>query len=151
MKKPSKSSSAGLSQVWELGSFFKGGSSSSQLQKELASLSNEITKCSRLVSQKKSLKMAVLYLEDIEMRLHEADSFVNCLLAQDVEDRKAVEISAQITTLNAHLGTVSIELDKALSQLQGADFARLLKDKDLQKIVFALKERRDLAKKNSRL
>lgn len=103
------------------------------------------------LSKKQGLKEGILRLQNIYESLEEADSYIGCLLAQDVYDKKAQILQSEISELNAALINLSNVLDEELVQLSDSAFADLLTDPDLAPIAFPLQERRERQKEKLKL
>jgi oligoendopeptidase F len=146
-----------LSQTWDLDSFFAGGSESPALLDFLKNLKEDIaafkskvhlTKPLQNASDSKGLEDLVQLLQAILKNIHEADSFVSCLMADNQKDKKAVLLSGQIKTLYAEYLSSLTDFDQILTGTKDQVWADLLKLDAFAEIAFPLTERRALAKEN---
>jgi pepF/M3 family oligoendopeptidase len=146
-----------LSQVWDLDVFFPGGSSSEsfaqflrQLERELERFSEEVRVAAEEGAHENESAGRLAGLVDSVQRmtlmLREADSFVSCLTAQNQSDRKAVQLTGQITAIGAAFSSALTRFDQLLAQIADSDWERLLGSDPFRKIAFPLDERRRLAK-----
>jgi oligoendopeptidase F len=144
-----------LSQTWDLDSFFAGGSESPALLDFLKNLKEDIaafkskvhlTKPLQNASDSKGLEDLVQLLQAILKNIHEADSFVSCLMADNQKDKKAVLLSGQIKTLYAEYLSSLTDFDQILTGTKDQVWADLLKLDAFVEIAFPLTERRALAK-----
>lgn len=79
-------------------------------------------------------------------RLSEAGSFVSCLGAQNQQDKKAVQLSGKVTSLQAQLQSVSGEFDNLLRSTDDHTWKQWMEREEIQTISFILNESRDLAR-----
>jgi oligoendopeptidase F len=144
-----------LSQTWDLDSFFAGGSESpalldflKKLKEDIAVFKNKVhmTKPPQSASDSKGLEELVQLLQAILQNIHEADSFVSCLMADNQKDKKAVLLSGQIKTLYAEYLSSLTDFDQILTGTKDQVWADLLKLDAFAEIAFPLTERRTLAK-----
>lgn len=137
---------AAFTQTWNLDSIFKGGSQSLELAQFLKTLKIDMSALQQKLQYTQNLKENILTLQNLSEKLEEADSYIGCLLAQDVQDKKAELLQSQISELQATLSHLSNTLDGQFAQLPNEAFADLLKDPELAPIAFPLQERRERQK-----
>lgn len=131
---------------WDLDPLFPGGSHSSSLSHAIHHLKHQIQEFQKKIHLISDLKKGILHFQEIEGHCHDLQEFINCLLAQNIEDQKALQLNSQILSLRASCDTLSEEINAHLSQLDEETFTSLIDDSDLQSIAFNLKERREQAK-----
>ena len=137
---------------WDLDVFFKGGSSSADFLLHLDEIKQDVAKLDRLVCQldSKGNEMALIEALDLykvtNMKVGQAGSFIGCLEAQDVQDKKASQLRIQLMKVEASLQMVLFGLDEKLVQLNDDWFESILKKEPLKEIAYILNERRDRAK-----
>lgn len=128
---------------------------------ELDSLSNH-SKCAHALSEieknlkqlqvdKEPIEKVILMVEEIEKELQEMESFVECLIAQDVSDQKAIQLQEQIIALRATLKSHFNTIDDMLQKLSDTEFSTLIKQKTMEPISFPIQERRAWSKEKQSL
>ncbi|WP_090797526.1 M3 family oligoendopeptidase [Paenibacillus sp. GP183] len=144
-----------LSQTWDLDSFFAGGSESpalldflKKLKEDIAAFKGKVhmTNPPQNASDSKGLEDLVQLLQAILKNIHEADSFVSCLMADNQKDKKAVLLSGQIKTCYAEYLSSLTDFDQNLTGTKDQVWTDLLKLEAFAGIAFPLTERRALAK-----
>jgi len=144
-----------LPQVWELERFFSGGSRSLQLQEHLEQLAADIEQfaaelpgvpSTATIADVDPLAAAVDTFQRLAERLTEANSFVSCLVAQNVEDSRARIVGAQIRRLSASLEASLNSLDEKLSAMPEGVWEAFLAHDAVAPVAFAVAERRSRAK-----
>jgi oligoendopeptidase F len=78
-----------FSQNWNLETIFTNGSQSNEIPLFLNSLKKEIGSLHDDLINQKSIKDSIICFQGLNQKFEEASSFVSCLLAQDVSDKKA--------------------------------------------------------------
>ncbi|WP_128894599.1 M3 family oligoendopeptidase [Longirhabdus pacifica] len=137
-----------LNQTWDLETFFAGGSDSESFQKFIADIEDHIAAFRELMGQEKSdLLSSVELMQKIRMELLEASSFTGCLMAENMNDLKAVQLSNKITALYAQFEGVQTLLADTLLKMEEAELDQWIKDNKMDNISFALHEIRTVAKK----
>lgn len=131
---------------WNLDSIFKGGSKSPALHAALHHLKHQLQYFTQKFKQLSDIKTGVLHFQDLEGQCLDLQSFIECLLSQDVTDQEAVQLHSQITQLKASCESLAEQLNALLAQLPEPMFASLIVDPDIQPIAFHLKEKRQQAK-----
>lgn len=141
----------GLSKTWDLDSFFKGGSASLEFKKFLGQLETDLKKLREdavnfpvLASSEQADELHNVFkrIEDVRANLHESGSFISCLTAQDVSDKKAVSLRGHLSKMAAEESTVGTILDAKLVKIEGSVWRALLEDNRLKPISYTLNERR---------
>ncbi|CUI16373.1 oligoendopeptidase F [Candidatus Protochlamydia naegleriophila] len=126
---------------WELDSLFSGGSQSPALILALQTLKSDLEQM--LPSPSAALHTIILALQDFDARCYELQALIDCLLSQNVNDEKAIQLQEQIVVIRALYENLSSVLDEYLSKLSESDFKQLLEHPDLQNITFSIQERRE--------
>lgn len=138
--------------TWDLDSVFPGGSSSEQFAHFLSQLEQDITHLGQQVKELNAPKTAeqsssidgfIDNLQGAYSRLSEASSFVGCLTAQDTSDKKAIQLSGKVTSLNASLQGVTTLFENLLGSTEDAVFAEWIKRDAIAPIAFSLNESRE--------
>jgi oligoendopeptidase F len=123
---------------WNLDSLFEGGSHSNSLQQELSSLKNELEELKKKTSDLKSL---ILMMQAIEARHLEADCFITCLMAQNTDDQKAIQLSSQSQEIKTLIAQTWNPIKAQLKILSMQDLERLTSEPALKDIAFSIKEK----------
>lgn len=141
--------------VWDLDSFFVGGSSSTALRKHLDEVKN------KLVAFEEELKSfftpssiqdvdkivhTIEKLKDIALNLSEGGAVIGCLLAQDTTDKQAALLEGEVGSLYAKLSSLTLTIQQVLSETEEFVWQDLLQTKELSTFGFVLNEWRDEAK-----
>lgn len=142
-----------LSLTWDLESIYAGGSSSAQFQEELAGMERNLAEMSRLIQSAGSAdnKQAVIVsitelVQQILLALRQSDSFVGCLMAQNVGDAKAIALNDRVKTISAQFNGLLTSYDELLASLQESEWEQLLQIEAMNEVSFQLDERRKLMK-----
>jgi oligoendopeptidase F len=144
-----------LSQTWDLDTFFAGGSESpvfaeflKQLEADIAHFQKKITetKSPQNAAEKADFVELIEQLQIIMKQLHEADSFVGCLISDNQKDKKAGLLNGQVKSLSAKYLSTMTHFDQILSGTSDEVWNALLDEQSLRAISFPLTERRALAK-----
>ncbi len=143
------------SDVWDLDVFFKGGSESPELRAhldELNKLKAAFTdKVNRFQTPQSAADADVIWThieeaKDIMLSLRQAGAFISCLGAQDINDRKADALRAELTTISADFQSTFTKFQQLLSATDDAVWQELLQNENLQEISYVLEEWRQKAK-----
>lgn len=138
------------SQQWELESIYAGGSDSTQLSEELANVEQQIQKLAQSLQADsityESLHEQVSLVQAVLATLREAESFVSCLMAQNMFDKRAVQLNDRLKQLNAAYTSVLTQFDHTISQIADQQWERFLSQPELEPVAYNLNERRELAK-----
>ncbi|SDO80600.1 oligoendopeptidase, pepF/M3 family [Paenibacillus sp. yr247] len=143
-----------LNQTWNLETFFPGGSESpafaahlKELQASIASFQEQVrsTPSPQQAADTASLAKLIELLQHNLKHIHEADSFVGCLLADNQKDKKAPVLNGQVKSLFAeHLSSLT-HFDQVLTGIPDDVWSELLQKEPFKAIAFPLDERRALA------
>lgn len=128
-----------FSLTWDL-STLSSGENRSALEAAIHHVKHQIQHFARKFKQLSDLKTGILHFQELEGRCQDLQYFVDCLLAQNVEDQAAVQCNSQIATLRASCESLGEELNALLAELDEETFASLLSD--MEEIAFHLQERR---------
>ncbi|GIP17163.1 oligoendopeptidase [Paenibacillus montaniterrae] len=138
------------SQQWELESIYAGGSDSTQLSEELANVELQIQKLAQSLQADsityESLHEQVSLVQAVLATLREAESFVSCLMAQNMFDKRAVQLNDRLKQLSAAYTSVLTQFDHTISQIADQQWERFLSQPELEPVAYNLNERRELAK-----
>jgi oligoendopeptidase F len=143
------------SEIWDLDSIFPGRSESSafldhlhKLNEAMKSFSNNVEGFDTPNSHEDIPKVASLIeeLTNILKSLGEAESFVSCLEAQDMNDRKANVLRSEVTTLAANYQTAFNSFQQKLAKTTEEVWTVLLQHDNLKELSFVLNEWRKEAK-----
>lgn len=138
------------SQQWELESIYAGGSDSTQLSEELANVEQQIQKLAQSLQADsityESLHEQVSLVQAVLATLREAESFVSCLMAQNMFDKRAVQLNDRLKQLSAAYTSVLTQFDHTISQIADQQWERFLSQPELEPVAYNLNERRELAK-----
>ncbi len=104
-----------LSQVWDLESIFQGGSSSPSFSKACNEIETKIFALKTLLSTQK-LSDALHLSQEIGLLLREMDTFVSCLISQDVNDSKAIILEPKLRTFFSAFENVMLLFDEHLKK-----------------------------------
>ncbi|MBN1995491.1 MAG: M3 family oligoendopeptidase [Anaerolineae bacterium] len=139
--------------TWDLESIFAGGSQSPTLAEFLEALTRDLsdfdgsnlpTPLTKAGQPRWVEKIETLY--QLGARLHQAASFIECLISQDVKDDKAIQEMARVDRLSASLGNHWTQLSARFAQEDDAAWQDLLAATSLRAVAFHLNEQRDLAR-----
>lgn len=137
---------------WELDSIYEGGSQSEQLKQEILSTENLIKQlhkdlASDQVDQLENIITQTDIVQQILLNVRQLDSFVSCLMAQDMFDKQAVILLDKVKNLSAAFTSVLTKFDNNLRNINDEQWERYLSHPDLQPVAYNLNERRELAKR----
>lgn len=141
----------GYPQSWDLDAIYEGGSSSAAFAQELRGIGEDIAKLDNSANHSAELSSTELerqteLLQSVQLRLRESDSFVSCLLAQNVKDSAANALNDRVKTLGAKLLGTLTRFDNMLRGIPDEDWRSLLQHGKLAEVAFNLNERRELTK-----
>lgn len=141
---------------WDLDVFYEGGSGSSSFGNELNALEADINKLStdltawadsaERVNKPDKLSEWTTAVQSILLRLRQSESFVSCLLAQQVKDSAAAGLNDKVKTLAAKFNGVLTSYDEQLRLTDEEEWQNWLKRDEAASLAFSLNERRDAAK-----
>lgn len=142
--------------VWDLDTFFPGGSDSPELATHLEKVEQKIAsfegvvsdiQTPQSVSQASAMRETIEQLKDIATNLSEAGATIGCFLAQDTTDKKAALLQGQVSSLGARLSTILLTIQQKWSQTEDSVWNELLASKDLHEFEFILNEWKEKAEK----
>jgi len=141
----------GYPQSWDLDVFYEGGSDSVAFLQELKGIDEDIAKLDAALSEEASSPASAIatmteLLQSVLLRLRQSESFVSCLLAQNVKDTTANARGDRVKTLAAKFLGVLTRFDNRLRGLDDREWPKLLEHEKLAEVAFNLTERRELAK-----
>ncbi|OMF38826.1 oligoendopeptidase [Paenibacillus sp. FSL H8-0548] len=141
----------GYPQSWDLDVFYEGGASSAAFLQELKGIEADIAKLdSSLAEEADHAASDIAYmtelLQSVLVRLRQSESFVSCLMAQNIRDSAASARNDNVKTLAAKFLGVLTRFDNRLRELDDQEWAELLDHEKLAEVAFSLNERRELAK-----
>lgn len=142
---------------WDLDVFYEGGSGSSSFGNELNVLETDIKKLStdltawadspsEGINKRDKLSEWTSAVQSILLRLRQSESFVSCLLAQQVKDSAAMGLNDKVKTLAAKFNGVLTSYDEQLRLTDEEEWQHWLKQDEAASLAFSLNERRDAAK-----
>ncbi len=141
-----------INETWDLESIFEGGSTSPALAGFLQQLSTDFADFSvdnlpDLTTETEPVWVgAIQTLYGLGQNLRQAGAFVGCLVAQDVNDEKAMLLEATIDSLSATFGTHWTKLSAAFAGQNDDAWAHLTTQTELSRVAFHLNEQRDEAR-----
>ncbi|SES42739.1 M3 family oligoendopeptidase [Psychrobacillus sp. OK032] len=142
--------------VWDLDSFFVGGSSSTALRKHLDEVKNKLVVFEdelksfytpSSIQDVDQIVHTINKLKDIAVNLSEGGAVIGCFLAQDTTDKQAALLEGEVGSLYAKLSSSMLTIQQVLGQTEESVWADLLQTKELSTFAFVLNEWRDEAKK----
>jgi len=139
--------------VWDLDHIFSGGSESPEfaafaaaLEQDTGALLTELQSSGEGEPDESQLNDWTARLQDLTAKLREAFSFVGCLSAQNMEDRKATAWTEKLQTLSAKLGQSLDLYDAALARVPDDRLEAWVASGPVSEIAFVIRERRDFVK-----
>ena len=144
-----------LSQTWDLDVIFEGGSESEALQASLSSgeqkitsITNELKTMSipQSVEEAQQLARLTQQLQQMLAKLSEAGSYIGCLTAQNVKDKKAIQLSDRVRSIGARLVTLNTLYDEILRGMDEQVWSDFVALPEIAGISFNLTERREWAR-----
>ncbi|GKU76016.1 M3 family oligoendopeptidase [Paenibacillus sp. L3-i20] len=136
---------------WDLEVIYPGGSSSEAFGEELAGMESNIQSLNELMKEKEGLlsdRIGAMteIAQSILLALRQSESFVGCLIAQNVRDHAAIGLDDRVKTIAAKYLSAMTRYDNELREIDDSTWDELMKDDYLSEIAFNLEERRNLAK-----
>ncbi|MBH5317480.1 M3 family oligoendopeptidase [Paenibacillus sp. GSMTC-2017] len=137
--------------TWDLEVIYPGGSSSEAFAQELAGMESNIGKLNEFLKGNEgalSIRVGAMteLVQSILLALRQSESFVGCLIAQNVRDHAAIGLNDRVKTIGAKLLSAMTKFDSELRGIDDSTWTELLKDVNLNKVAFNLNERREIAK-----
>ncbi|WP_085521139.1 M3 family oligoendopeptidase [Tuberibacillus sp. Marseille-P3662] len=140
-----------LQTTWDLDAIFTDGSESqsfraflSTLKQDVASFYDRLNKATapKSVDEADAFKHDINMFQDLTARLGEAESFIGCLRAQNIYDKKAVELSATLKSIDAEYQSCETLLEQHIAAIPGDVWSDLLQEKPLNPYSYILNEKR---------
>lgn len=137
---------------WELDSIYEGGSQSPALKQDLANTEQYIAELNHLLKQDEAIEVTTVVklsglVQLILLHVRQMDSFVSCLMAQDMFDKQAVVLLDKIKQLHASFTAALTLFDNRLRSIDDKTWNEYMSQAELKVIAFNLSERRELAKR----
>lgn len=136
---------------WDLDAIYSGGAGSEQFAKELAGMEEGIAELNRLLAGEEASSLAgvkrmTALSQEVLLSLRQSQSFIECLIAQNVRDLEAIGLNDRVKTISAKFFAAMTRYDNMLRDIGDAVWNDMLSDEQLAEIAFNLNERRELAK-----
>ncbi|MFB5677120.1 M3 family oligoendopeptidase [Paenibacillus terreus] len=144
-----------LQQTWDLESIFSGGSASpafadylNALEADIKRLLTEVkaAKAPQTLPETEHLDGVLELLQDCGSRISQATAFVECLGAQNQDDKEAVRLGSRINSLRALLETARTVYQNLLRMTDDDIWALWLKRDNIKPVAFVLNESREEAR-----
>ncbi|MFF3103377.1 M3 family oligoendopeptidase [Viridibacillus arvi] len=138
-------------EVWDLESVFAGGSNSEELRIQLDKIQVELEELQNAVSSivaedSKSILNVLELMKEVYINMGQTGSFVSCLQAQDMTDKKASLLRSEISSLAANFAPIKLQFQQVLSGIEEERWTELLATEELSQFNFTLNEWRDETK-----
>lgn len=136
-------------QIWNLDKLFPDGSASHQfsehincLIKKVCTFEEKSSYFCTLLSMEDSYKVVEMIeiIEDIQINLSQANSFITCLFAQKPNDQNAITLRGKTSSINARFDSALIKVQKAFAKTNQNLWENLLDTKLLTNYKFILNE-----------
>ncbi|WP_025849921.1 M3 family oligoendopeptidase [Paenibacillus ehimensis] len=143
-----------LPQTWNLERFFPGGSGSDAFIQFLKELQSNIAELDETLSglavpetaeQSASLLPVIVLVQTALLKIREAESFTGCLTAENQNDKRAVQLTGQVKSIQAAFASALTRFDDFLRRIPEPAWQGLLAQAELSEIAYPLEERRRLA------
>lgn len=137
--------------TWNLDTIYPGGAASEAFATELAGIESGIAELGALLGgdggelADRITSMTGL-VQGVLLALRQSESFVGCLMAQNMKDRAALALNDKVKNLAAKFLTVMSRFDNALRGIPDVEWGKLLEREELAELAFNLQERRELAR-----
>ncbi|GFN32075.1 M3 family oligoendopeptidase [Paenibacillus xylaniclasticus] len=144
--------------TWDLESIYAGGSSSNAFKEELSGMERDIEELIRSLDEAETKgvndpfhQQALLTawteaIQSVTLRLREADSFVACLMAQNMKDTAANGLNDRVKTIGARMLGALTKFDARIAAVSDTLWNTWLEEGPAGPSAFALSERREAAK-----
>ena len=143
-----------ISPTWDLDAYFAGGSQSTEfadyimkLEMQMKDFQDKIKTIETSNGCPNSWKFVLTEIQEIDKKVEHANSFVRCLEAQNVQDKKAVQLRGKINSLIALSTSLETNMEKRLLELTDERFNNLIQYEYFKPLQFNLKEIRERAGK----
>lgn len=143
--------------TWDLDVIFEGGSESEAFKQYLHTLNDNLQGLSEKVDrfttpesvkEVEALVTIIQQLETVTTQMRESGAFISCLSAQDVDDKKAGLLRAEVSQMGALFSTTMTQLDQKLVQVEESVWNDLLDSPELSHLQYVLNEKRRRANEN---
>ncbi|WP_438446420.1 M3 family oligoendopeptidase [Gorillibacterium sp. sgz5001074] len=144
-----------LSQTWDLDAVFPGGSSSEAFTAFLEETEVWIGELTGLLADEgpvadagtagEKLAAVVERMQRILARVREAEAFTGCLAADNMADKRALQLEGKVKTLAAAYQTALTRMDRLLISIPSDVWSQVLSAPVWKEIAFNLEERRTAA------
>ncbi|WP_025028885.1 M3 family oligoendopeptidase [Caldalkalibacillus mannanilyticus] len=143
-----------LQQTWNLDTIFPHGSESEEFTHHLMTLETELQKFEERIHNAqvptslhdlKSFASLVEQMETLHLKLRQASAYISCLTAQNVKDKKAVQLGGKVKSLHANYIASCTHLDQFIGQIEDSLWSSFLQSDALVQVAFPLDEKRRLS------
>lgn len=154
MKGRDKMTAAIYSDVWDLDTFFLGGSESAEFQVYLMEVHKRIDSLSQAIhswdvanneEDREKITQILFLFQQAGVKIRQAGAYVSCLEAENTADTNAGPLRARVTELSADLNTSLLPFDQKLTKIKHDLWQAFLQTDELKEISFILNERREKA------
>ncbi|RAL24124.1 M3 family oligoendopeptidase [Thermoflavimicrobium daqui] len=141
-------------QTWDLDPIFRGESESTTLKETLVNLEKQLPLLKKQilaldtttdVPPLKDWNRVLEQLQQLDIQLFEANSFIYCLEAQNMNDEKAKALRNHANQLSASFQSVITALESQVTKVSNKYWEQLLADPQIKPISFYLIEKRQQA------
>ncbi|MBD3917229.1 M3 family oligoendopeptidase [Paenibacillus sp. PR3] len=144
--------------TWELETIYPGGSSSKAFKEELAGMERDIEALTKSLNEAETsgeqdafqtqalLTAWTEAIQSITLRLRESDSFVACLMAQNMKDGAANGLNDRVKTIAARMLGALTKFDARIAAVADDVWTTWLTEGPAGSAAFALAERREATK-----
>lgn len=141
--------------TWDLDSIFPGGSESAEyarfrenIRRELKAAGEQFDRLpEELDDSSRTLWIEyILKLQEIMQHVHDAESFAQCLISQNVNDEKAHQICGEVDVFNSEFEKLKVLFESFAKSQADQEWAKLVSGGELKRVEFYLNEVRDTAR-----
>jgi oligoendopeptidase F len=129
-------------QKWQLDTLFEGGSASKSFRDFLEQIKVSLVDVKKSLESSADLGDTILHWEHLGTELEEAEHYVGCLMAQDVQDSYAQQLEGELAMMHAEYTHCSDQLDRHLAEMSDHYFQHFIHFHNLTDREFRLTERR---------
>lgn len=142
-------------EVWDLDVFFEGGSESPQLKQFIENLPTKIEALKATVDRlpvptsaqdAPAYAAALTELTDVSASISHAGGVISCLTAQNMDDKQALLLQGQLSSVAASFAPVGERLSQQLGKAEQSAFDALVETEQLAVFKFILTEWRTNSK-----
>lgn len=137
-----------ISENWDLDSLYEGGKNSSQLNKLIINLKQDIRLlqekvqfCKRYTSDQNLFDL-LQKIQEFKSASFELDEYLICLYAVNVEDPDVAKLVDESSKIKADFESLIIDLDELLANLSEVQWDTLLQNEEVGKYQFYIQERK---------